>query len=64
MMWIVLVDFSGKFTFPGAASEGDKMLCVDNIIQDIQNKSCLVYSFGIASDWTFEISMANLGCKV
>lgn len=53
-----------KITWRGAASDGDKMLCLDNLFQDLSNGSCLVYSFGIANDWTFEKSMAELGCKV
>ena len=48
----------------GAASDGDKLLCLDNLSHDIMDGNCLVYSFGIAEDWTFEISMADMGCKV
>ena len=48
----------------GARSEGDKLLCLDNLFHDIIDGNCLVYSFGIADDWTFEISMADMGCKV
>ena len=48
----------------GARSEGDKLLCLDNLFHDIIDGNCLVYSFGIAEDWTFEISMADMGCKV
>ena len=48
----------------GARSEGDKLLCLDNLFHDIIDGNCLVYSFGIAEDWTFELSMADMGCKV
>ena len=61
---LFLVKTDGTIVHPGGASEGDKMLCVDNMIHDITHGTCLVYSFGIADDWTFEISMAALGCKV
>ena len=32
--------------------------------RDIKNRECLIYSFGIADDWTFEEYMASLGCTV
>ena len=47
----------------GAVSDGDKVLCVDTIFQELKNDNCLVYSFGIANDWSFEKSMAQIGCK-
>ena len=53
-----------KLHWRGAASEGDKLLCLDDLFHDIIDGKCLVYSFGIAQDWTFEISMADIGCKV
>ena len=53
-----------KLHWHGAASDGDKLLCLDNLYHDIIDGNCLVYSFGIADDWTFEISMADMGCKV
>ena len=55
---------SMKLHWRGAASEGDKLLCLDDLFHDIIDGKCLVYSFGIAQDWTFEISMADIGCKV
>ena len=48
----------------GAGRDGIKTLCLDDIYRDIKNKECLIYSFGIADDWTFEEYMASLGCKV
>ena len=41
--------------------DGEKLLCMDGIYQAIQNGSCLIYSFGLADDWDFEILMAELG---
>ena len=46
------------------AFDGDKLLCLDSLFQDVINDNCLIYSFGIADDWTFEISMGELGCQV
>ena len=41
--------------------DGEKMLCMDNLYRAITNETCLVYSFGLADDWDFEILMAELG---
>ena len=41
--------------------DGEKLLCMDNLYNAIQNGTCLVYSFGLADDWDFEIFMAKLG---
>ena len=30
----------------------------------MKNGNCLIYSFGIAGDWTFEEAMAELGCTI
>ena len=48
----------------GVGRDGGKAICLDDIHTDIKNKECLIYSFGIADDWTFEEYMASLGCKV
>ena len=38
--------------------DGDKFICLDQILN---KDSCIVYSFGVASDWTFEDQMDNIG---
>ena len=44
--------------------DGMKYVCFDKLYGDIKNNECLVYSFGIADDWSFEEVMAGLGCQV
>ena len=50
-------------SFEGFASQvdGDKFICMDNILED---SPCLIYSFGINHDWTFEDKMDQLNCTV
>ena len=50
-------------SYDGFASQvdGDKFICIDNIVDD---SPCLIYSFGINHDWTFEDKMDQLNCTV
>lgn len=42
--------------------DGDKYVCMDRILS---NSPCLIYSFGISNDWTFEDYMAGEhGCTI
>ena len=41
--------------------DGEKLLCMDGLYKAVQNQTCLVYSFGLANDWNFEVLMAELG---
>ena len=41
--------------------DGEKYICIDRLYPALQNGTCLVYSFGLADDWDFEIWMASLG---
>ena len=44
------------------AVDGDKYVCMDRILN---NSPCLIYSYGIRDDWTFEDYMAGEhGCTV
>ena len=38
--------------------DGDKFVCLDLILN---KDTCIVYSFGVAHDWTFEDQMDNIG---
>ena len=44
--------------------DGDKLVCLDLLKDAIANGECLIYSFGLASDWTFEHILADMGCTV
>ena len=41
--------------------DGHKFVCLDDFEV---NQNCLVYSFGLANEWSFEIAMAHFGCQV
>ena len=41
--------------------DGAKFVCQDSLLTAGE---CLVYSFGLAADWTFEDQMDKLGCSI
>jgi hypothetical protein len=41
--------------------DGDKFVCMDTFVD---GSECLVYSFGINDDWSFEDFIINFGCSV
>nr|XP_027220579.1 methyltransferase-like protein 24 [Penaeus vannamei] len=43
--------------------DGDKKLCLDPIVRPTPN-NCLVYSFGIGYDFSFDAAMGKYGCQV
>ncbi|KAF0288584.1 Methyltransferase-like protein 24 [Amphibalanus amphitrite] len=47
------------------AMDGHKYVCLDGEQLDMPHTDrCLVYSFGISNDWSFDDSMADFGCTV
>jgi len=44
--------------------DGQKYVCMDDLMEDIQNNECIVYSFGVGNDISFEKTFADMGCKV
>ena len=44
--------------------DGQKEVCMDGLMEEVDAGRCLVYSFGVAKDWSFEDAMAMLGCRV
>ena len=56
--------FGGQWIDSCGALDGHKYVCLDKLYANIQSGECLIYSFGIANDWSFEEAMAQLGCTV
>jgi len=52
--------FGGRWFPTYQAFDGDKFVCMDSY----SPKDCLVYSFGIRSEWEFEDLMDSLNCTV
>ena len=44
--------------------DGAKFVCLDKFKKAIEEGKCLIYSFGLASDWSFEETLAEMGCVV
>ena len=42
--------------------DGDKFICMDNIMTE--KSPCIIYSFGVNHDWTFEDHMDTEGCTI
>ena len=56
--------FGGEFKTSCKYWDGHKFVCVDELYKDLQIGECLIYSFGIDSDYSFEEAMDQFGCKV
>ena len=42
--------------------DGDKFICLDQIM--VAREPCIIYSFGINNEWTFEDQMDSEGCSI
>lgn len=60
----IMKTFGGVWRKDLKVLDGAKDICLDDLYKDIQAEECLVYSFGLAEDWSFEDAMVDLGCKV
>ena len=58
------VRVGGQYLSGCHVMDGQKYVCMDEIMKDITNQECIVYSFGIGGDWSFEDGIAAFGCKV
>ena len=57
----IVKQFGGRWSKDCGFEDGEKIICMDTVYEAVENGTCLVYSFGLADDWDFEISMASLG---
>ena len=56
--------FGGNFLEFCKFTDGGKVACMDDLLEDLSQKKCLIFSFGIETDWTFEDVMDKLGCTI
>jgi hypothetical protein len=55
--------FGGKIMQNPSGIAGQKSVCIDSRIAPIPSQ-CLVYSFGISNEWSFDEQMELYGCEV
>ena len=56
--------FGGRYHEVCHYWDGHKFVCMPELMYDIENDECLVYSFGVSNDWTFEKALGEIGCRV
>ena len=56
-------DFGGFMRINSSGIDGQKAVCLDPEVRPEPEK-CLVYSFGIGSDWSFDETMEQYGCEI
>ena len=56
--------FGGEFHEDCHYWDGHKYICMTELMGDVENGSCLIYSFGVDNDWSFEKVMDDFGCRV
>lgn len=56
--------FGGIWMDNHGCLDGHKYVCMDKFYGDIISGNCLIYSFGINDEWSFEEGMAQLGCTI
>ena len=56
--------FGGFYNSECKYWDGHKFMCMDDLQEDIRNNKCLIYSFGIGKDYSFEQILGRLGCRV
>ena len=56
-------NFGGTLWKNTGRIDGDKWMCLDEKY-NIKPKDCLIFSFGINNEWSFDDEMDKFGCKV
>ncbi|XP_032796615.2 methyltransferase-like protein 24 [Daphnia magna] len=56
-------DFGGKMLKNPSGLDGQKAVCLDSQVAPKAGR-CIVYSFGINNEWSFDEAMESYGCKV
>ena len=57
-------DFGGHMLKNPSGLDGQKCICLDPVSVAPKPKSCIVYSFGINNEWSFDETMEKYGCQV
>ena len=60
----ILQRYGGSYLEVCQYWDGHKYVCLPQLQHDIKNDACLIYSFGVSTDWSFEKAMNDFGCQV
>ncbi len=56
-------DFGGAMSYNPSGLDGQKAVCIDPEVAP-KPGNCLIYSFGIHNEWSFDEQMERYGCEV
>ena len=56
--------FRGGYPSYDRYVDGGTYVCMDELTYNIPNNECVIFSFDVSDDWTFEDMTDNLGCTV
>ena len=56
-------DYGGKMMANPSGFDGQKSICLDSLVLP-KSGDCIVYSFGINNEWSFDEMMEKYGCQV
>lgn len=59
----LIKEFGGVVVDPPTGMDGQKAVCMDRSVAP-RPMNCLVYSFGINNEWSFDEAMEDYGCQV
>lgn len=64
ILFLVGKYFGGVWLGGYGCLDGHKFVCLDNLYEDVLKNECLIYSFGINNEWSFEENMISMGCTI
>lgn len=54
----------GEGKLVGNEHHGGWFVCADSLVSRESSRTCIVYSFGLGADWSFDLQLETIGCEI